>query len=302
MIIECDKYNVRLNELFEQIGPNVLYHYTISAQNALSILQGNYFRLNAYFGTAYSKEDFDKRFYYLSATRSKVGDYHVRSPRGVMFVLDRDKIQNNLHIKPLDYWRQRHMGKSEAEDRIVSDQPRIENARKYILEIHIGIEMTKSFNVSAHNYKFVKTYLLARQFGIPAFFYDNMKDWQAQAKSRAITPNVKELFNQERDERLARAKNPMPQFPRTNWLAPWLELHHKNKKEDLSERGQKLLYELQYGWYTDDLHKRLAHDIHNEKRNPTPTLHKLIAAFRKLGIRQPKEYMEKMKTKWSPKD
>ena len=293
---------MKLLELLEALGPNVLYHYTGSGHNALSILQNNYFRLNAYFGSSYSKEDFDKRFYYLSATRSKVGDYHVRVPRGVMFVLDRDRIQNNLHIKPLDYWRMRNVGKSEAEDRIVSDNPQIENARKYILEVHVGIDMDKEFNISAHNVYYVKTYLLAKQLGIPAYFYNNMKDWQAQAKHRAVTPDVKAIFNQGREERLHRAKNPGITFSKSNWIEPWLELHYKNDRTELSSQAKRALDNIIYRWMPGEAVRQFSNDIQNDKRNPSNSLHNLIKVFKELGIRQPAEYIEHLQKKWAPKD
>lgn len=285
-------------QLFERNFPNVLYHFT-SAHGALSILKDNSFRLNAYFGQGYQPDDVDsKRFYYLSTTRSLTGAYHRRSPSGVLIVLDRDKIKQNHAIRPMEYYRSRGDDRSEAEDRIVANTPRIENARKYITEIHIGIAIEKDIYANKWDYLLLKAYFEAKKQGIPVYFYTNMNDWLLLRKDNAVVPDVQELYNRGRLERIENAKNRWPQFPRENWLDPWVELYYKNNEKDLSDRGKKTLYNLRYDWYPENIHRKLMNEIHNQKRNPSPVLHNLIKIFRKLGIRQPKQYVEYLTSKW----
>lgn len=285
-------------QLLERDFPNVLYHFT-SAYNALSILKANAFRLNAYFGTGYQDDDLDpKRFYYLSTTRTALGKYHRRAPSGVLIVIDRDKIQQNYAIRPMEYFRSRSGDRSEAEDRIVANAPRIENARKYIAEIHIGIAKEKDQYASKWDYLLLKVYFEAKKQGIPVYFYENMNDWQLLRKNRAVVPDVQGLYGRGRLERIETAKNRMPQFPREDWLAPWVELYYKTDEETLSDRSKKYLYNIRYGWFSEESIRKLMNEIHNQKRNPTPALHNLIKIFRKLGIRQPKQYIDFLKTKW----
>lgn len=290
---------MRLMQIVEGFQKNVLYHYT-SGPGALAILQENRFRLNAYFGDSYRDDDLDpNRFYYLSTTRTVTGVYHRENPYGVLLVLDRDKIHQHYAIRPIEYYRLRRCDRAEAEDRIVTNKPYIENARDYILEAHIGRAEEKPIYHGRWDYLLAKAYFEAKKHGIPAYYYSNMNDWKLLRKDRAEVPDAKKMYSHERDVRLRFAKNRGPQFPRSrSALATWVEVYHKDAPEHLSDEGQHLVYRLRYVWSTNEAYRRLANDIHNEKRKPTASLRNLILVFRELGIRKPQQYIDYLKNKW----
>ena len=90
-------------KLFE--GTDNLYHYA-SIGPALKILQTKRFELSSATGNK-AEEIWAKKGYefYLSTTRSKVGDYHVRPYKsGVMFNLDGRWLSQRYPVKPIDYW------------------------------------------------------------------------------------------------------------------------------------------------------------------------------------------------------
>jgi hypothetical protein len=101
-----------VNELFESVS-SIVYHST-QLYRAAQILNDSRFRLAASSGTetelALQKSN---KPYYLSTTRSKVGDYtlHQFYKDGVVFVLNGDWFNYNYKGGPVDYWgRNRSQG------------------------------------------------------------------------------------------------------------------------------------------------------------------------------------------------
>jgi len=73
-------------------------------------------------------------------------------PFECFFVADRTKLKHNYTIDPVDYFRDSFsMRRSEAEDRLYTNEPMIENATSYILEIHAFTDsgFTKQHKVQA---------------------------------------------------------------------------------------------------------------------------------------------------------
>ena len=101
---------------------------------AADILKNNRFRLTASSGTK-SERDISKEEYYLSTTRSKVGDYtlHQFHKSGLVFELNGDWFNHHYKGGPVDYWAGKlpHYGPglkgrySEMEDRVFSAEPYI---------------------------------------------------------------------------------------------------------------------------------------------------------------------------------
>jgi hypothetical protein len=116
---------------------DIVWHYT---DHPLSILKSNKFSLSTETGSDVTKGG---KAFFMSTARSKLGSYS-ESPSGVIFKLDGRKLNQKYKGRPYDYWggaglKNREEGKSEMEDRLYSDDPIIENADSYILEIQCWI-------------------------------------------------------------------------------------------------------------------------------------------------------------------
>jgi hypothetical protein len=174
-----------LNEqLLNEGSSDILYHFTYIS-NLFNILKKNELSLTSTIG---SKADYNvnkNRFYYLSTTRSKSSGYKKGD---VKIVLDGRKIKQNNKITPVDYWqlsKNRNDYDSESayssaltsleqEDRIVSDKPIIENAIKYIIEIHILIDTPNTELMNIIN--------ICKDNNLKLYLYDNKKNWLNQIK------------------------------------------------------------------------------------------------------------------------
>ena len=97
-----------------------------------------------------TERDISKQEYYLSTTRSKVGDYtlHQFHKSGLVFELNGDWFNHHYKGGPVDYWGGKlpHYGPglkgrySEMEDRVFSDEPFIplpKNPKELIKAVHI---------------------------------------------------------------------------------------------------------------------------------------------------------------------
>jgi hypothetical protein len=175
-----------LNErqILNEGSSDILYHFTYIS-NLFNILKKNELSLTSTIG---SKSDYNvnkNRFYYLSTTRSKSSGYKKGD---VKIVLDGRKIKQNNKITPVDYWqlsKNRNDYDSESayssaltsleqEDRIVSDKPIIENAIKYIIEIHILIHTPNTELMNIIN--------ICKDNNLKLYLYDNKKNWLNQIK------------------------------------------------------------------------------------------------------------------------
>ena len=153
---------VQLNERTS----SVVYHWC-SPETAWKILQSNRFSLmSTLFKGSESKlvgTSF-KRMYYMSMTRNSkigMGGYAGSGSHRVRLTLDGDRLNSRFHIKALDYWGQggknfRMSGKmrddgliykddsmTEAEDRLYSSKPFVDNALSYIKHIDICFDYDK---------------------------------------------------------------------------------------------------------------------------------------------------------------
>jgi len=165
---------------------SVLYHWT-RIENAIAILGKNKFFLRK----DMSKKQKDRSpYYYMSTSRAKFGGYHI-DKKGVIFGLDGLGLGNTLKGGPIDYFHHNpderprsRREQDEMEDRIWSQKPSIQNASKYIREIHVCMP-SATFNPVDRFEKQIKD--LASQHRLPIYFYEDMQDWLALSKKKAIT-------------------------------------------------------------------------------------------------------------------
>lgn len=125
---------------------NIVYHGT-SLGRLSDIAKGNRLMTSGVFG-ADAEEIIGKgKFYFLSTARSPSAfkhGYPLVKDGKTRITLDGKKIGQKYSGGPVDYWRDRTKGgKSEMEDRIITDDPWIENAADYITEIVVYLPILK---------------------------------------------------------------------------------------------------------------------------------------------------------------
>jgi hypothetical protein len=290
---------MKINDLFEAATSN-LYHST-RLYNAAMVLDQGYFKLAASVGTgselAHQKPG---RFYYLSTSRSKVGDYTLHNYHidGVVFNLNGDWLNQRYKSAPIDYWERMWLTRdgrtSEAEDRIYSREPMIplpDPATKLITGIHVLYERDKIKPDDNRPYWLRKLLTKAKLMGIPIFVYDTPAAWLVQDRRKSV--DIKTLIGLPEP---AQSK-PWPRMPR-DWFKAWRELYHKNDADALSPDAKRLVDRIQRD-YSGDQTRSLEADIHNQKSVNDPALIKLLDIFRRLKINSAREYVEYLKRKWA---
>jgi hypothetical protein len=133
---------------------DVVYHFTNGMEKGAKILEDNRFLASGGFSKDVESELGQGKLYYFSTARTPVNAYTGDYPQGVIFKLDGRALAQKYKGVPLDYWAspkrsskkaanvQSDPGSSEgfeAEDRILLDEPYIEDADRYIDEIHFAI-------------------------------------------------------------------------------------------------------------------------------------------------------------------
>jgi len=294
---------MHLNDLFESVS-SIVYHFT-SLPNAAEILKNNHFRLTASSGTKTERDLARGKEYYLSTTRSKVGDYtlHQFHKSGLVFELNGDWFNQRYKGGPVDYWGKnsgRYYGQgiqgrySEMEDRVFSNEPYIpfpKNPKELIKSIHILWQM-KPTETQLNEY--LRTILIrAKQLSIPYYIYEGEHEFVLQDTRRAINIDINKLVNPE-------IKKFGDNWPRTekDWFKGYREVYFAKDKDSLSKEGKRVADKIMY--YFDDAVRGLEADIHNEKRKASPGLVKFLKIFRQMGVNNPWDFVMAMKAKWKP--
>ena len=252
-----------LNEqLLDEAATAIVYHYC-GVPAAAKILTTGVFQLSSVTGNKSEEQYAPAGYpYFLSTTRSKVGDYHrYTGSSAVMFVLDGNWLNQRYKTNPVDYWERawQHSGgsrTSESEDRVFSKTPDISVGG--VRAVHVLLK-EQSENRSPE----VRTILInAKKRGIAAYLYTDEKAWRLQDTRKAVSPaSAAPLLKGQQ------TKGYTPSRPQTMYLEPWLELIYKNKKADLSPRAEKLRYDLvYYGSRYRDQDSNLGTDMSNARK------------------------------------
>lgn len=258
---------MRYQELLTEAS-SVLYHYT-HIPGALNILRSGKFQLSSTTGNPSERSYQPQGYpYFLSTTRSKVGDYHrYTGISGVMLVLDGAALSTRYPIKPIDYWERSWLhspGRSrEAEDRVFSNSSTI--PIKYLREIHILLkEQDDSRNRSAGARRIL---LLAKKRGIPAYFYTDEAAWRLQDRRRAVPPSKARdmLRGAERIGTYVNLPRGIPGHRRRSDILNWIELIKKPRDQELSAEARKLLYNIRYAYDRSNMGS-LENDLFNAKK------------------------------------
>jgi hypothetical protein len=133
---------------------DVVYHYTGGMEKGAKILEDNRFLASGGFSKEVESELGKGKLYYFSTARTPSNSFTGTYPQGVIFKLDGRALGQKYKAVPLDYWATSKRSSKraanvpsdpgasegfEAEDRLLLDEPYIEDADRYIDEIHFAI-------------------------------------------------------------------------------------------------------------------------------------------------------------------
>lgn len=289
-----------------------VYHYT-DIHKAAKILADNKFAFAVSSGTDSETEKGIKGHpYYLSLTRSKVGDYtiHQTYQHGVVFNLNGDYFNQRHKGKPIDYWdswwiKQNEVGHKdrsrEMEDRVYSknmfmDLPK--EPTKLIDSIHIlsvpPKEKDKTDRRQINTNQNVRSIMIwAKTHKVPVFLYTDKKSFLLQKNPQPITPE----YVQDQLKGNIKLGDSWGSMKR-DYLKRYRELWFKEKVSQLSPEARKLLGRL----YSSETATSMASDIHNSKQGGNRSVEKMLNVFRWAKVSTPKEYIEKMYNKWMTDD
>lgn len=259
---------------------DILYHST-SLYNVLSILKNNRLQLTPDIGTdAETGLRKKNKIYYMSFARSKMGDYHSPSKYAgnlSLLVFDgRQLKQDGYSGSPVDYWGWGN--KDEMEDRLYSKRPYIEDAAKYITEIHTFFKRGTYEEDTAKSVRWLRAaYIAAKKLGIAMYVYDDVDAFKMLDTRKSISiSSIQYDINQEQVKPYQRMSR--------NFFAPYMELLSVTDKTKLSSDAKRILYNIQ-GWSKNDAIRSLAADIHNERKSPSrPNLDKFLAKVSSLKL------------------
>ena len=275
---------------------SILYHFA-SIRSALNILNTKHFELSSVTGNKSEEQYAPKDHpYFLSLTRTRVGDYHrYVGTGGVLFVLDGTWFNRNHKVTPIDYWErawQHSPDRSrEAEDRVFSKTPTI--PIDSVQEVHVLLkEQDKWRSPEAR-----QLMIASKKSGIPTYFYVDEKNWRLLNKAKSIS--VKDSGGV-----LSGQMPTKPMYsPERDYLEPWLELIYKNNKADLSDRAEKTRYNLvYYGSRYRNEDSGLGGDLSNARKPDQGASRrsaiKIIDYMLKNGYKTPLELKNFLSDKW----
>lgn len=321
---------MRLKKFLIESISSTVFHKT-SVQNAIKILKSDKFRLSASIGTQAEIDVNKGRFFFLSTARSPLSSYIGKDPyKGdLYFELDGDKFNQRFKGFAMDYWGDAFRNlNNEMEDRVVSDNQYIKNAKQYIKAIHVyfstqrekrrsildqmldgdtppEIETIKIDRDRLTRYK--DLYSLSKKAGIPIHFYIDENAFITRNTRKTINPL--EMFKQEgvfKDQIPAEYISPTK---RRSFIEEWLELlsmpidksrfgdredYMKYLKNKLSKNAYREVEKLEY--YTNEVKTSLSNDIHNVKS--TDAIGKLVDIIKKRKLRSVDDIIEHLKEKY----
>ena len=290
---------MRALEFLTEAASAIVYHYTNTGA-AARIMSSGEFLLASSTGTQAEKDyEIPGYPYFLSTTRTRVGDYHNRyvGSSAVMFVLNGSWLNNNYKTRPIDYWNRSWLQSGgtrdrESEDRVYSKTPAIPATAESIREVHVLLKEQQEYRSPE-----VRTILLsAKKQGIPAYLYTDETAWKLQDKRKAVSPGQAADI----------LKGPQPTrksySPSRNYLEDWLELIFKKNKEELTPSAAKKLRSLiVYGQGYRNEDDGLGVDLSNARKPSNadyPSAAKINTFMRQNGIATTVDLKNYLVDKW----
>lgn len=286
---------MKIKELLLESMSDIAYHYT-SINSAAKIMSGGEFVLSRSTGNpseeAYAPPGYD---YFLSTTRSKVGDYHRYASNGaVMFVLDGQWFNSRYVTKPVDYWAgmwQHSPDRTrESEDRVFSKTPTIPLTGVTAIHLFLSKPDKRKSPLSRN------ILLAGKKLGIPVYIYNHEQAWRLQDTRRALT------IAQAGDLLKGVTPDSYRSRPGRDFLEPWLELIYKKNKTELSPRAEQLRHNLVvYGSRYENDDNGLSNALSNERKPSSDgydSATKIVNYMRKSELKSPLELKTVLCKKW----
>jgi len=243
---------------------SLLYHYAgiISARD---IIVDGAFKLSSITGNRSEEQYAPSGYpYFLSTTRSKVGDYHRYVGSGaVMFVLDGDWFGQRYPVKPIDYWERSWLQSGgtrtrESEDRVFSKTSEI--PIDGVKAVHVLMKEASEVRSPASRDLLIS----AKKRGIPAFLYIDENAWRLQDTRRSVSPTQAVSV-------LGGAQPSQSSRMGRNYLEDILEMIFKKKKTELTPSAEKRVRNLLiYGARHPDEDDGLGVDMSNARKPNSP--------------------------------
>jgi hypothetical protein len=327
--------NEEISGILSEGLSKILYHFT-HTNNLLNMLKTNKFATSSNLGSRADSWKDRGRFFFFSTQRAKGTSGYGSHHGNVSIVLDGQKLNQKYKGFPTDYWNWsmkrsdypnindyvQAMRSKELEDRIVTNEPYIEDAKSYILEIHIWIRNIQNKQTGEE--------VLQYADNIPVYFYTDEKNYKLQNKAKAV-PLDQIKFPEEPEEEPSeyyssenikerKIRDITSIFER---IAPMI-IYNQTLNNEFNE-NRNAVYELagrfaqEYGNpeildrvmykidevlrgyyynginYADDYYRVLASDIHNHRGNPNEyfreLLRMLIADMKKWGTKDVHDYV-----------
>lgn len=216
--------------MFTESVSSIVYHFT-SLRKAYNIIVQGEFRLSPTFIHPSNVETrFSKNYYYLSTTRSKLGNFHQSEHMGAMFKLDGDKINRNHKGIAVDYYADLG-GSKEMEDRIISNKSTLP-FKNNVLSIDILLSEEYMTDIDARIAFFI--YVYGKKNGIPVLVYTNRRAFINSDKRKALSYDIIKTFkNGETIPSFEQKRHQLKEL-----IGLYHKPYHKLNKEELTVRNE----------------------------------------------------------------
>lgn len=163
---------MKMLNLINERASDVVFHGT-KAEFAYKILKDNQFQLSLVEPDSPDDHNDNKgNVYYLSTTRSTTSRYFIGAGINVIFKLDGAKLSQRYKAKSFNYFKTSgHFNwfEDEMEDRVINTEPTIDNASKYITEVHLYMVGSRRWESIGNIQR--KIVLLCKKMDIPYYLY-----------------------------------------------------------------------------------------------------------------------------------
>lgn len=319
---------IKLKKLLMEGISDIVYHKTY-IHSAYEILKNDEFKLSSTAGSIADKRG--DKLYFFSTARNLSSSYFSVGEFTVLFKLDGRKLGQKYKGFPVEYWGLRQKGTSEEEDRIVTDDPYIKNATKYIDELHIllpskyekdldfddkiKIQKTVGRNLSyselnryrgekilkvlddAYSSLLRKIILECKKNDIEFFAYIDKQNMKYMQKRNAINLTDINLDGKH-------TKDGYYGGFRMGYVDDVIELYYTpTNSKKLSKSGKEYLNNLKRYWGFDynekDIIRSLEADIHNNRSSGRKSIERISKLIRKYG--SIKDLLTHIFNKWNGK-
>lgn len=302
-----------LHELLTEAATEKLFHITPIHKAAAIVIDRRFVLSPSVVKETELRFQPNNKYYYLSTSRSKIGDYITQKAKAGMpiwavFNLNGHWFNERYKVNPVNFfsppWKpfETQSDPDEMEDRVTSRDPVIplpDNATDVISEIHFYLGTVQyDFVVRNRGHHVMNLIKGSKRLGIPLFFYDDASNFFMQNKGKSIPlrevlPRLKGAWKR---------KKPLvfePE-PHRDYYLQLRELYYKTDENELSPPAKKLLFMLRKSTLhtaTQHIQEKL-HEVYKEYRK---SLDKLVRIMTKERLNTPGDLTKFLQDKWKDK-